>query len=551
MAEYKINNLWSDLTLTDTKEKTAMILAKASKPLKSVKTLTDEDLLKSKKVSLVDKLEIIERNVMRVLGSKKENTLVIRNIKDLHSYIDISIMNGILSVDTETNNSVDALTCKLMGPCLYTPGQKQVYVPINHVNLHTRELLPDQLTEEDVNTELARAKAAGVKIIMHNMKFDYKVIKCTTGLPLPAYWDTMIAAKLLNENEPAKLKWQYKNKIDPDMEVYSIETFFAGIEYAVVPPELFALYAATDAYDTYKLYEYQLKEFQKPGCEKLFDLFLNIEMPVVEVTAEMELYGVNFDKEFAQRLFNKWDNARTKNAKALEQELKQYEEQILNWRLSPIASHKEQKIDKATGLPKVDKKGNPVYSKSKAEQLSNPIKLESPTQLAILLYDILKIPVVDKENPRGTGDEILKELKLPLAKLLAEKRGIDKLMDSFIIPLPEMVAADGRLHASFNQLGTDDKNVVTGRFSSSSPNLQQIPSKGSGASVRSLFFASCHEREICPVEKECVVSTADEVMLEDGTYKWAEDLKRGDKLIDGEIVDDVVVDNLQVIIRIL
>jgi hypothetical protein len=66
---------------------------------------------------------------------------------------------------------------------------------------------------------------------------------------------------MLDENElSAGLKQQYISKIDPSIEKYSIEHLFEDIEYAIVDPDLFALYAATDSYMTYKLYEWQKKQ---------------------------------------------------------------------------------------------------------------------------------------------------------------------------------------------------------------------------------------------------------------------------------------------------
>lgn len=54
---------------------------------------------------------------------------------------------------------------------------------------------------------------------MHNGKFDYQVIKCTCGLELSVYWDTMIGARILDENEKsAGLKQQYRDKIDSSVE---------------------------------------------------------------------------------------------------------------------------------------------------------------------------------------------------------------------------------------------------------------------------------------------------------------------------------------------
>ena len=86
-----------------------------------------------------------------------------------------------------------------MGPCIYTPGKKNAYIPMHHVDSQG-SLLENQLTENDFREQLDRLN--NTKIIMHNGKFDYQVIKCTCGgIELPIYWDTMIAAKILDENE--------------------------------------------------------------------------------------------------------------------------------------------------------------------------------------------------------------------------------------------------------------------------------------------------------------------------------------------------------------
>ncbi len=116
----------------------------------------------------------------------------------------------------------------------------------------------------------------------------------------------MIGARMLNENERAGLKEQYIAKIDPSIEKYDIEHLFSGIEYAIVDPEIFALYAATDAFMTYKLYEWQLKQFNLPDNKRIFDVFKNVEIPVITVAAQMELDGVEIDKEYATRLSEKY-----------------------------------------------------------------------------------------------------------------------------------------------------------------------------------------------------------------------------------------------------
>ena len=110
--------------------------------------------------------------------------------------------------------------------------------------------------------------------------------------------------------------------------------------------------------------------------------------------------------------------------------------------------------------------------------------MTSPTQLAIFFYDVLDVGVIDKKSPRGTGEEILKSIGLPICNLILEKRGMEKLIGTYVDKLPNCVIPEtGRLHAHFNQIGAD-----TGRFSSSDPNLQNIPSHNKN--IRMMFTAA-------------------------------------------------------------
>ena len=472
-----VASLWGeDFALESSPEKVKKIVEKVNKPKapKATKTATRSNK-SNDPVSIHDRLAGIRENVLKILGVYKDQTICIYTKEELHNYISEAINNGIIAIDTETNNSLEPITCKLMGPCIYTPGQKNAYIPINHVNPDTRERLENQLTEEDIYSEFSRL--VNTKIIMHNGKFDYKVIKCTTGLQLKVYWDTLIGVRMLDENEKsAGLKQQYIAKIDPSIEKYSIEHLFEDIEYAVVDPELFALYAATDAFMTYKLYEWQKHQFELPGHERLYDVFLNVEMEVMEVAAEMELTGISIDNDFAERLSAKYHKILDNLNEEISRELSKYDEVIAKWRFTEDATYKPFKIDPKTG----DKK----FGKSKSEQLKSPVELTSPTQLAILIYDVLKHPVVDKKSPRGTGEEILNKIDIPLSKLILKQRGLLKLINTYIDKLPTCVCEKtNRLHAQFQQLGAD-----TGRFSSKDPNLQNIPSHEK--SIRMLFTAS-------------------------------------------------------------
>lgn len=461
--------LWGqEFELKNTKDK----VKKTIDLTKNLKVASEKDrskYLNSKSVSLTDKLRLIKSEVLRILGVYAQNTVVIRSKQELQDYIDASIKNGIIAIDTETNNSLDPISCKLMGGCIYTPGQKNAYIPINHVDVNSGERFSWQVTEDELKEQFERLKSTN--ILMHNGKFDYQVIKCTCNVALDIYWDTLIGAKVLDETERAGLKSQYISKIDPTIEKYSIDKLFEKIEYAVVDPEIFALYAATDAYMTYKLYEYQKAEFSKAENAGLYSLFKTVEMPVIPVVAEMELTGVHIDVEYAKRLELKYQGIFDSLETEITKELHKYDQTVENWRLTPEAN--EQKLNR-----------NGNMGKTKNEQLDTPVKLTSNTQLAILLYDILKQPVVDKKNPRGTGEDILSQMDLPICKLILKQRGLLKVLNTYIKKLPECVSeVDGRLHAHFNQFGAD-----TGRFSSSDPNLQNIPSHNN--EIRMMFSAT-------------------------------------------------------------
>ena len=134
------DSLWgSDFVIKSEPKEAKKLVKKISQPKDPNKVVTKT--VKSSKVPLSEKLSVIYSNVKRILGRYAENTLVIKTRDQLREYIDKAILNGEIAVDTETNNSLDPISCKLMGPCLYTPGLKNAYIPINHVNPTTMERL--------------------------------------------------------------------------------------------------------------------------------------------------------------------------------------------------------------------------------------------------------------------------------------------------------------------------------------------------------------------------------------------------------------------------
>lgn len=545
------------------KPKPETLAKKAAKP---EETETDPTkILKSKKVSLAEKLALIRVKVLEVLGKQKKNVLVIKDKATFEDYVSKAIEFGRVAVDTETNNSTDPMTCQLMGLCLYYEGGKQAYIPVNHVNPDTGERLAWQLTEADCREQLQRFKDAGTFIVMHNGKFDYEVIKCTCDIEIEPDWDTMIGAHTINENEKMGLKPQYISKIDPTQEKYDIEHLFI-VPYKYVDPEIFALYAATDSMMTDKLYVYQVAILEAPGNERLYWLFKNIEMPIVKVAGDIELIGVCIDQEFGERLRIKFNqNLEDIDAK-IEQELVNLQPQITAWKLSPKATEKTKQFEPKKSkmsqakleekYPLIDQKTGKRYKVGKAliEQLGDPINLASPVQLAILFYDILKCPTVSKKSPRGTGKEeleaIAEKTDITLCKLILERRGIVKLISTYIDVIPALAQhwPDGRIRYKLNSVGTD-----TGRFSSggefkfldgdtpveiSGINSQNIPSRGDGKITRMLFTAKKEFNEVEVEADHITIPEITEIETTDG-WKYGKDLKIGDTLITSEGNDTV------------
>lgn len=577
--EFDIN-----LNVPNTKD----LLNKISASNRALDTAATEKALKSRKLTDQERVALIIEKVNKVLGKQKKNVLVIRTRADLYRYISGAIAAGRCAVDTETNNSLDPVTCKLMGLCLYYPGGKQAYIPINHVDIETRELLPNQLTTDDCREALQRLLDAKVYILMHNGKFDYEVIKCTCGIEVKPNWDTIIAARLLDENEfsskQTSLKYIYVKYIDPSQEKYSIEGLFENIAYAIVPPETFALYAATDSLMTDKIYEWQKPQFERPENARLYWVFQNIEMPIVQVTAEMELTGVCIDLEFGERLRLKYNQLLAGIDTKINAEISRASLLIEEWKKTPYAVQpSRQYAPKKTKMtlakleatyPSVDKETGRRYKTGKAprDQLADPINLASSTQLAILFYDVLACGPVINNKTRGTGKEELEALqekleakvinrRLNTSKDLAdddlrhdiafnlcseilERRGIAKLVTTYLDVIPNLARhwPDKRIRFHLNSLGTD-----TGRYSSggkikwmdestytpievSGINIQNIPARGDGKITRMLFTAAVKDEYIEPAESVFDVAEYTEVETIDG-WKYGKDLKIGDMLL--------------------
>jgi DNA polymerase-1 len=161
----------------------------------------------------------------------------------------------------------------------------------------------------------------------------------------------------------------------------------------------------------------------------------NIEMPFISIVKDAEMKGIKFDLDYMQK-------------EVSPKLMGEYEDL-------------KKKIFKYTG----------------------EINLNSPLQVSKVLYDELKLPIIDKKKGKSTDKKTLQKLKNyhECIPLLLEYRSLSKLIDSFVDKLPKSVI-DGRIHPNFRTIG-----CVTGRMSCSNPNLQQMPSHNN--MIRKAFVA--------------------------------------------------------------
>jgi DNA polymerase-1 len=414
---------------------------------------------------LLGRIAEIKAMVEKTLGDYKDKYVVIEDEKELHKYITAIINNCIYALDTETTG-LDPLLDKIAGVGIYTPNKKAAYIPINHVSYITGMPVEGQLPVEVVRKEFERINSAkGMQCVMFNAAFDIRVMKNQVGVLLTCTWDDYLAARLLNENEGNGnngLKALYKKYVlNGEGDAFSFESLFKDIKFTMIPINIAYLYAAHDPEITYLLYEYQRPFLTETDSEcinrELVDVarvFHNIEMPCVPVVAEMEDTGVEFDFKYAEKLSTKYHTELDKRIDKFYELLDEYSDEIESYRM-----------------------------KNMNNKLDDPINIASPTQIAILLYDILKLQSPDKKQPRGTGEAILADMDNPICKAILDYRETSKLISTYIDKLPECVNPnDGRIHCNFNQYGAD-----TGRFSSSDPNLQNIPSHNKD--IRKMFKA--------------------------------------------------------------
>ncbi len=295
-------------------------------------------------------------------------------------------------------------------------------------------------------------------LVMHHAVFDLRVLK-SYGIDYEGkIFCTMVGAHLLNENKKCGLKELAKRILKvPDKEINSFEN---SVKFGYSSDKFFE-YATNDVIWTFMLYE---KEFPLLKSQGLYDLFNNIEMPFQYVLVDLFNSGIKLDT-------NKLND------------------------FKDILLHKKSVIE-ANMLKSIGKKYNEERGLFGFITRTSPINLNSDQQLADIIQDELGINLPktspSKTYPNGqpsTAEEALLPLRNnhKFIELILQYRKIEKILNTFIIPMEEHIHKDGRIRTSFN-----DTVARTGRLSSSSPNLQNIPkelSEDDIINVRELFVA--------------------------------------------------------------
>ena len=409
---------------------------------------------KSKKsggMGLGERIIEAKKSVETSLGAYKNRVRPITDINDLINYFEN--VGEIVAIDTETMG-LNYFSDYIVGISM-SDGGEGVYIPLNHINYVYGDRILGQLEVKDV-AEVFKKYMNNIKWIYHNSKFDLNVLKTAFGFDMPMhYWDTLIFAHLYRSDEDHGLKYLYNKYIAVEDEgVNKFDKLFDGLTFDLIPIDVATIYAGKDAIMTYKLWEWQHSILDTEFAESK-DLFLNIENPLAYYVAEMQRTGVEYDKEASDLLSNTLFQQQAEAEKIVYDEINKYKSQIEEYKITH---------------PK-----NP---------LEDPINLKSEKQLSVLFYNIIGY---ETKAGKGTGKDILKEINTPLTKALLELRTLTKLIDAFIVSLPGFIEpTTGRIHTNLNQDGTE-----TGRFSSSKPNLQQIPARNPiGKKIRQLFKAS-------------------------------------------------------------
>lgn len=338
-------------------------------------------------------------------------------------------------IDTETT-SVQPVDAEIVGLAFSWEVGRGYYVLTRSIYGNP---LPMELVRETLGPILADATKRKVG---HNLKYDLIVLRMA-GMPVAGpIFDTMIAAFVLDPIQTSFKLDTLVHKLLGHAMIPISDLIGKGrdqLRMDQVQPAHVAEYAGEDADFTWRLkcaFEPVLR------ASDLGPLFYETEMPLVSVLTDMEANGISIDVEFLRGMS------------------------------ATLGKRGAELVDRAHALA------------------GKPFNLDSPKQLSELLFDQLGMRVVKRtKTTRSTDADVLEtlydETQNELLAILLEYREIQKLLGTYVDALPRALSSrTGRVHTSYHQVG-----AVTGRLSSSEPNLQNIPIRtDAGRQVRRAFI---------------------------------------------------------------
>ncbi|WKC75344.1 DNA polymerase I [Borreliella yangtzensis] len=331
-----------------------------------------------------------------------------------------------ISIDTETS-SLDTYAAKLIGISISFKEFEGYYIPIEAKG---KVYIEKHYIIQKFNN-LFESKP---KIIGQNYKFDYKILKNNGFDPIPPYFDTMIAAYLIDANSKISLDFLAEKYLMHKNIKYE-DIIQKNDNFANISLEMATSYSSEDADITFRLFNIFNEKLKKDGLDKLM---YEIEMPFNRVIIEMEENGIYLDKEYLKEY-----------GKELGKELELIENEII----------------KSIGID---------------------FNLNSPKQMHEILFERLNLKLPDNMKKDSTDIKVLESLigQHESIENLIKYRQIAKLQSTYTDNLTELINyKTNRLHTSFIQTKT-----ATGRITSINPNLQNIPIKEEkGRKIRKAF----------------------------------------------------------------
>jgi DNA polymerase-1 len=370
------------------------------------------------------------------LSSTKPGTYqTITSISDFNYWIEEIRKKGIFAFDIETDSKND-IKATPIGFSFCTEEGKACYLPIKAIDVQV-------LNQAEVKHKLKEIlEDPACKVIGQNIKYDYKVLKRWGITIANLFFDTMIAAWVLESGTMStynldKLSEKYLHhqtiKYSELIEKKS-NLLLSDLDISQTTD-----YAAEDADMAFRLYKYFSKVLKEEG---LGAIFYDIEMPLIKILADMELKGIRI----------------------LPQKLKKLSEQF------------------AVHMKELEKE---IYNLCGKE-----FNINSTKQLQEVLFKERKLKTQKKTKTGfSTDTQVLEILAATtedtVPRLILEHRSLAKLKNTYLDTLPELVnPLTGRIHTQFIQTGT-----TTGRLSSKDPNLQNIPIRDEdGRKIREAFI---------------------------------------------------------------